>query len=53
MPSSSSGAVVGDDIPGKTIIGCNNLIGHHAVVGLKCQDMKYKVIELYALNPKP
>ncbi|CAH1425200.1 unnamed protein product [Lactuca virosa] len=37
-----SGAVVGDDIPGKTIIGCNNLIGHHAVVGLKCQDMKYK-----------
>ncbi|KAI3790079.1 hypothetical protein L2E82_02892 [Cichorium intybus] len=37
-----SGAVVGDDIPGQTIIGCNNVIGHHAVIGLKCQDMKYK-----------
>ncbi|KAJ0673457.1 putative acyl-[acyl-carrier-protein]--UDP-N-acetylglucosamine O-acyltransferase [Helianthus annuus] len=37
-----SGAVVGDNIPGKTIIGCNNVIGHHAVVGIKCQDMKYK-----------
>ncbi|KAI3711571.1 hypothetical protein L1987_70110 [Smallanthus sonchifolius] len=37
-----SGAVVGDNIPGKTIIGCNNIIGHHAVVGIKCQDMKYK-----------
>ncbi|XP_076929961.1 putative acyl-[acyl-carrier-protein]--UDP-N-acetylglucosamine O-acyltransferase, mitochondrial [Bidens hawaiensis] len=41
-----SGAVVGDNIPGKTIIGCNNVIGHHAVVGIKCQDMKYKVFEL-------
>ncbi|KAJ0724150.1 putative acyl-[acyl-carrier-protein]--UDP-N-acetylglucosamine O-acyltransferase [Helianthus annuus] len=38
-----SGAVVGDNIPGKTIIGCNNVIGHHAVVGIKCQDMKYKL----------
>ncbi|KAM7277154.1 hypothetical protein ACFE04_019020 [Oxalis oulophora] len=37
-----TGAVVGDDIPGHTIIGCNNTIGHHAVVGVKCQDMKYK-----------
>ncbi|PWA58734.1 bacterial transferase hexapeptide repeat-containing protein [Artemisia annua] len=37
-----SGAIVGDNLPGKTIIGCNNVIGHHAVVGIKCQDMKYK-----------
>ncbi|CAI9100545.1 OLC1v1037670C1 [Oldenlandia corymbosa var. corymbosa] len=36
------GAVVGDDLPGHTIIGCNNTIGHHAVVGNKCQDLKYK-----------
>ncbi|TYJ29574.1 hypothetical protein E1A91_A06G077200v1 [Gossypium mustelinum] len=39
-----TGAVVGDDLPGRTVIGCNNIIGHHAVVGIKCQDMKYKVI---------
>ena len=38
-----SGAVVGDDYPGCTIIGSNNIIGYHAVVGVKCQDMKYKV----------
>ncbi|KAL2480237.1 putative acyl-[acyl-carrier-protein]--UDP-N-acetylglucosamine O-acyltransferase [Abeliophyllum distichum] len=37
-----AGAVVGDDLPGHTVIGCNNTIGHHAVVGIKCQDMKYK-----------
>ncbi|GAV68307.1 Hexapep domain-containing protein/Acetyltransf_11 domain-containing protein, partial [Cephalotus follicularis] len=37
-----TGAVVGDDLPGRTVIGCNNIIGHHAVVGVKCQDMKYK-----------
>nr|GEY48883.1 bacterial transferase hexapeptide repeat-containing protein [Tanacetum cinerariifolium] len=37
-----SGAIVGDNLPGKTVIGCNNVIGHHAVVGIKCQDMKYK-----------
>ncbi|KAK2996628.1 hypothetical protein RJ639_026551 [Escallonia herrerae] len=36
------GSVVGDDIPGHTVIGCNNVIGHHAVVGIRCQDMKYK-----------
>lgn len=36
--------MVGDDLPGRTVIGCNNTIGHHAVVGVKCQDMKYKVI---------
>ncbi|KAK4415652.1 putative acyl-[acyl-carrier-protein]--UDP-N-acetylglucosamine O-acyltransferase, mitochondrial [Sesamum alatum] len=36
------GAVVGDELPGHTLIGCNNIIGHHAVVGIKCQDMKYK-----------
>ncbi|XVE54110.1 hypothetical protein DITRI_Ditri03aG0055300 [Diplodiscus trichospermus] len=39
-----TGAVVGDDLPGHTVIGCNNIIGHHAVIGIKCQDMKYKVI---------
>lgn len=37
------GAVVGDDLPGCTVIGEKNIIGHHAVVGIKCQDMKYKV----------
>ncbi|KAL2930195.1 putative acyl-[acyl-carrier-protein]--UDP-N-acetylglucosamine O-acyltransferase mitochondrial [Bienertia sinuspersici] len=37
-----TGAVVGDELPGKTIIGSNNVIGHHAVVGVKCQDLKYK-----------
>ncbi|WCJ42659.1 Acyl-[acyl-carrier-protein]--UDP-N-acetylglucosamine O-acyltransferase [Euphorbia peplus] len=37
-----TGAVVGDDLPGCTVIGHNNVIGHHAVVGVKCQDMKYK-----------
>ncbi|KAL9272974.1 putative acyl-[acyl-carrier-protein]--UDP-N-acetylglucosamine O-acyltransferase, mitochondrial [Drosera capensis] len=36
------GAVVGDEIPGRTSIGSNNIIGHHAVVGIKCQDLKYK-----------
>lgn len=46
MLLTNSGAVVGDNIPGKTIIGCNNVIGHHAVVGIKCQDMKYKVVGL-------
>lgn len=34
--------MIGDDLPGCTIIGDNNIIGHHAVVGIKCQDMKYK-----------
>uniref|UniRef100_A0A0E0FSG0 UDP N-acetylglucosamine O-acyltransferase C-terminal domain-containing protein n=1 Tax=Oryza nivara TaxID=4536 RepID=A0A0E0FSG0_ORYNI len=41
---SGSGAILGSDIPGQTIIGENNVIGHHAVVGVKCQDLKYKVI---------
>lgn len=36
-----TGAVVGDDLPGCTVIGSNNVIGHHSVVGVKCQDMKY------------
>ncbi|KAG4914885.1 hypothetical protein JHK87_052442 [Glycine soja] len=36
------GAFVGDDHPGCTIIGSNNTIGYHAVIGVKCQDMKYK-----------
>lgn len=43
------GAVVGDELPGKTVIGSNNTIGHHAVVGVKCQDLKYKV----CLPPPP
>lgn len=29
-------------MPGRTIIGRNNVIGHHAVIGVKCQDLKYK-----------
>ncbi|CAN1167188.1 Probable acyl-[acyl-carrier-protein]--UDP-N-acetylglucosamine O-acyltransferase, mitochondrial [Linum perenne] len=38
-------AVVGaDDIPGRTVLGANNIVGHHAVIGVKCQDLKYKVI---------
>ncbi|GJT98137.1 probable acyl-[acyl-carrier-protein]--UDP-N-acetylglucosamine O-acyltransferase, mitochondrial isoform X2 [Tanacetum coccineum] len=41
--TSLSGAIVGDNLPGKMIIGCNNVIGHHVVVGIKCQDMKYTV----------
>ncbi|XP_011010646.1 PREDICTED: probable acyl-[acyl-carrier-protein]--UDP-N-acetylglucosamine O-acyltransferase, mitochondrial isoform X2 [Populus euphratica] len=36
------GAVVGDHLPGRTVLGCNNVIGHHAVIGVKCQDLKYK-----------
>ncbi|GJZ97586.1 probable acyl-[acyl-carrier-protein]--UDP-N-acetylglucosamine O-acyltransferase, mitochondrial isoform X1 [Tanacetum coccineum] len=44
-----SGAIVGDNLPGKRIIGCNNVIGHHAVVGIKFQDMKYKVVRLLDL----
>ncbi|KAM1178642.1 hypothetical protein ACFX13_018244 [Malus domestica] len=39
---SGSGAIVGDDLPGRTVLGCDNVIGHHAVVGVKCQDLKYK-----------
>ncbi|XP_050217934.1 probable acyl-[acyl-carrier-protein]--UDP-N-acetylglucosamine O-acyltransferase, mitochondrial isoform X2 [Mercurialis annua] len=39
-----TGAVVGDNLAaGHTKIGDNNVIGHHAVVGVKCQDMKYKL----------
>ncbi|KAH9568976.1 hypothetical protein CY35_03G107600 [Sphagnum magellanicum] len=37
-----NGAVVGSDIPGQTVIGHDNTIGYNAVVGIKCQDMKYK-----------
>ncbi|CAN1191457.1 Probable acyl-[acyl-carrier-protein]--UDP-N-acetylglucosamine O-acyltransferase, mitochondrial [Linum perenne] len=37
--------VVGtDDLPGRTVLGANNIVGHHAVIGVKCQDLKYKVI---------
>lgn len=35
--------MVGDYQPGGTVIGRNNTIGYHAVVGVKCQDMKYEV----------
>uniref|UniRef100_A0A2P2K603 Putative acyl-acyl-carrier-proteinUDP-N-acetylglucosamine O-acyltransferase n=1 Tax=Rhizophora mucronata TaxID=61149 RepID=A0A2P2K603_RHIMU len=38
-----TGAVVGDDLPGRTVIGHDNVIGHHSVIGIKCQDMKYKL----------
>ncbi|TVU35268.1 hypothetical protein EJB05_17150 [Eragrostis curvula] len=37
-----TGAILGADIPGRTIIGENSIIGHYAVVGVKCQDLKYK-----------
>ncbi|XP_027922342.1 probable acyl-[acyl-carrier-protein]--UDP-N-acetylglucosamine O-acyltransferase, mitochondrial isoform X1 [Vigna unguiculata] len=37
-----TGAVVGDDYPGRTVIGSNNSIGYHAVIGVKPQDLKYK-----------
>jgi hypothetical protein len=40
---SGSGAILGADLPGRTIIGENNVIGNYAVVGVKCQDLKYKV----------
>uniref|UniRef100_A0A0E0JNE8 Uncharacterized protein n=1 Tax=Oryza punctata TaxID=4537 RepID=A0A0E0JNE8_ORYPU len=40
-----TGAILGSDIPGQTIIGENNVIGHHAVVGVKCQDLKYKIAQ--------
>eukprot|EP00897_Mesotaenium_endlicherianum_P004885 jgi/Mesen1/4424/ME000225S03413 len=42
-----SGAIVGADLPGTTILGDNNSIGHHALVGTKCQDMKYKGSECF------
>lgn len=41
--SDNSGAVVGSDLPGRTVIGNHNTIGYHAVVGVKAQDLKYKV----------
>ncbi|XP_024376213.1 probable acyl-[acyl-carrier-protein]--UDP-N-acetylglucosamine O-acyltransferase, mitochondrial isoform X2 [Physcomitrium patens] len=37
-----NGAVVGSDLPGRTVIGNHNTIGYHAVVGVKAQDLKYK-----------
>ncbi|CAI7851958.1 unnamed protein product [Closterium sp. NIES-53] len=37
-----SGAVVGADLPGTTVIGSHNSIGYHATVGVKCQDLKYQ-----------
>ena len=35
------GAVVGSEDPGAVVVGANNRIGHHAVVGVRCQDLKY------------
>ncbi|CAF2069120.1 unnamed protein product [Brassica napus] len=32
----ASGAVVGDELPGYTVIGGNYIIGHHAVHGDEC-----------------
>lgn len=37
-----SGAIVGACLPGSTILGKDNSIGHYATVGVKCQDLKYK-----------
>ncbi|PON45450.1 UDP-3-O-[3-hydroxymyristoyl] glucosamine N-acyltransferase LpxD [Trema orientale] len=42
-----TGAVVGDDLPGRTVMGCNNIVGHYAVVGLRCQDLKYQGDECF------
>ncbi|XP_062206721.1 probable acyl-[acyl-carrier-protein]--UDP-N-acetylglucosamine O-acyltransferase, mitochondrial isoform X3 [Phragmites australis] len=44
-----TGAILGADIPGRTIIGENNVIGHHAVVGVKCQDLKYKEMNAFCV----
>lgn len=41
----ASGAVVGSELPGRTSLGNDNVIGHHAVVGVQCQDLKYKVLK--------
>lgn len=38
--------MVGADIPGTTIIGDDNSFGYHSVVGVLCQDLKYKVRQL-------
>lgn len=32
-----AGAVVGSDDPGCTVLGDGNTLGHHALVGVKCQ----------------
>ncbi|MCO5589454.1 hypothetical protein L7F22_043421 [Adiantum nelumboides] len=37
-----AGAIVGADVPGRTTLGKQNVIGHYAVVGIRCQDLKYK-----------
>ncbi|CAH8362677.1 unnamed protein product [Eruca vesicaria subsp. sativa] len=41
LETQTSGAFFGNELPGCTVIGGNNVIGH-AVVGVKCQDLKYK-----------
>lgn len=40
---SGSSTVIGDDLPGCTAMGSNNIMGHCAVVGIKCQGLMYKV----------
>ncbi|GAQ84213.1 UDP-N-acetylglucosamine acyltransferase [Klebsormidium nitens] len=42
-----SGAIVGADLPGTTIIGDDNSFGYHSVVGVLCQDLKYKGDDCY------
>lgn len=36
------GAVVGAEDPGRVVLGDRNRIGHHAVVGVRCQDLKWR-----------
>ena len=37
-----SGAIIGDPtVPGSIVIGAENTIGCHTVVGVRCQDLKY------------
>lgn len=43
------GAVVGSDLPGWTRLGSHNKVGNYALVGIRCQDMKYKVWTLSML----
>eukprot|EP00963_Diacronema_lutheri_P003472 scaffold283_cov316-Pavlova_lutheri.AAC.42 len=36
------GAVVGAEDKGRVVLGERNRIGHHAVVGVRCQDLKWR-----------
>lgn len=47
---SGSGAIVGADLPGKITIGCNNVIGHHAIVGIECQDLNTRYVIFFSPN---